>query len=93
MPKSDIKSELEEEPKTILSNSPTSLTDFINIAPADNGTILMQLISIIPGNFVENHRTVLSAEFVKDFIDLLCDVSDYYPKRPRKKPAKKRGKP
>lgn len=93
MPKNDIKSELKEDPEMILSNSPTSMTDYINLAKADNGTLLMQLISAIPDRFIENHRTVISADFVEPFIDMLCGVSDYYPKRPRKKPAKNRKKP
>ena len=90
MPKNDIKSELEEEPEIILSNSPTSSTDFIYLAQADNGSILMQLISAIPKHFIENHRTILSAEFIEPLIDMLCDISNYYPKKPKKKSGKKK---
>ena len=92
MPKNDIKPELEEAPEVILSNSPTSMTDYVKLASADDGTLLMQLVSSIPDHFVENHRTVISGHFVETFVDMLCEISDYYPKRPRKKPAKNRRK-
>ena len=81
--------ESEDMPEIIHSNTPTSSTDIINVAPTDNGSILLQMISLIPDAIIENHRTVLSQDFVEPFIDTLCEVSNYYPQKPKKKTKKK----
>lgn len=77
------------EPVFVPSQTPTSATDYVNIGLSDNGALLLQLISAMPEHLYENHRTVISANFVEHLIDVLCEVAEYYPKKPRKKPAKK----
>ena len=74
----------------IPSQTPTSATDVINVAEADNGRILLQMVSIVPNYIIENHRTVLNSDNVKSFIDIICEVANYYPKRPVKRAAKKK---
>jgi hypothetical protein len=81
--------ESEDLPEFIYSNTPTSSTDIINIAVSKNGAVLMQLLSLIPEAIVENHRTVLSPAYVEEFIDELCDATNYYPKKPTKKTSKR----
>jgi hypothetical protein len=73
----------------IASQTPTSATDVINVAEADNGRLLLQMVSVVPDYIIENHRTVLSSDNVKPFIDIICEVANYYPKKPVKKAVKK----
>ena len=85
--------ESKDMPEIILSNTPTSSTDLVTVAYAKSGAVFIQLISAIPDALIENHRTIMNAEAAKKFIDLLCDATDYYPKKvkkPKKKTAKKR---
>lgn len=73
-----------------ISRTPTSYTDFIQVAHKEKGgDIVFRLISATPYVMIENHRTVLDSEFVKPLIDILCEIADYYPKKPKKKKAKK----
>ena len=81
------------QPKLIPSQTPTSNTDFVNIAQSHDGSVLMQFISFTPDYAHENHRTVMSLEEVKELIDDLCDITKYYPAKPRKKRVIKRRKP
>lgn len=78
-----------EKIRIIPSMSPTSATDYINTAFSKQGTLMLQLMSTMPDFHVENHRTVVSAEYVKHFIKSLCEMADYYPRKPRKKQSKK----
>ncbi len=80
-------------PEFIPSQTPTSATDFVNVAGSKDGSVLMQFVSVTPDFIYENHRTVVNEDFVNDFIDILCSAREYYPKKPRKKsvsPKRKR---
>jgi len=67
-------------------NSPTTWTDIVQIATRADGSLLMTLISSLPDHQgIENHRTVVGSETVQSLIDLLCQSTGYYPKKPRKK--------
>lgn len=92
MPENDTELELMEEPEIILSNTPTSSTDYIHLAQARNGSVLMQLVSILPKHNIENHRTIISQEFIEPFIDMICELTDYYPEKPKRKTSKKKSK-
>lgn len=65
-----------------VSHASTSLTDVVNIAGRGDGSVLLQLLSIIPGGVaIENHRTVMNNPETKSLIDNLCDLLDYYPEK------------
>ncbi len=86
----DEKDDVELELKH--STSPTSYSDYIQVASnKKDGNLILQLISILPDVLIENHRTVLDSGFIKHFIDILCEIIDYYPQKP--KPKKKKRKP
>lgn len=89
----DNKKDSEKEPIFVPSQTPTSATDYINVGVSENGSILLQLISAVPGYAYENHRTVVSADFVEAFIDGLCRLADYYPTKPAKGKARKKAAP
>ena len=69
----------------ISSNTPTSSTDLIRVARKEDGSLFLQLISDLPDGFIENHRTILAKKFVRNFIDSLCYLVDYYPTKPKNK--------
>lgn len=93
MQKNDIKSESMEEPELIISNTPTSSTDYIHLALSRHGSLFMQLVSVLPDHNIENHRTVISREFIEPFIDMICELTEYYPEKPKKRSIKRRRKP
>ncbi len=62
-------------------NEPTSMTDSVNIAKRNNGSLFLQFVSISPDAVIENHRTFIENENVNDFIDSLCKICDYYPRK------------
>ena len=48
------------------------------------------MISELPGLMIENHRTVLNPDVAKRLIDILCDLTGHYPKKPQKRAPKKK---
>ena len=62
-------------------NEPTSMTDRVNIAKRNNGSLFLQFVSISPDAVIENHRTFIENENVNDFIDSLCKICDHFPKK------------
>ena len=74
-----------------LSNNPTSLTDIVNVAFRQDGSIMLSLMSVLPEHAaIENHRTVLNPDTVKSLINILCEVTGHYPPKPRPKRAEKK---
>lgn len=74
--------ETTEEVQIKASTDPTSHTDLINLAMKGDGSVLLQLISLLPGRIgIENHRTVMNDNEAKMFVDNLCDLMDYYPQK------------
>lgn len=84
------KENIKQEPELIPSQTPTSATDYVNIAGSKDGSVLMQFLSVTPEYIYENHRTVINEHFVNELIDILCSVREYYPKKPRKKTVSKK---
>lgn len=92
MPTIKTSKKLKGIPLTI-SDTPTSFTDNIIIGKASDGSILMRFISDIPDLKIENHRTVIREGLAKKLIDILCNQTEYYPQKPKKKTAKPKAKP
>jgi hypothetical protein len=78
-----------KEMEIIRSNTPTSFTDYVRVGGMTEGQIIMQLLSLTPDCIHENHRTVIASDHVKELIDSLCELSEYYPKKPRKQIKKR----
>nr|MBC8359844.1 hypothetical protein [Candidatus Desulfatibia profunda] len=76
------------QPITV-SNTPTSFTDRFIIAKALDGSILLRLISDIPDARIENHRTVIKESLAKQLIEILCEITEYYPQKPKKATSNK----
>lgn len=73
------------------SNDPTSHTDAVHIAAKKSGDlVLMQFFSYIPNRIIENHRTMITLDNVKELIDDLAEMVDYYPIKKSEKPKRKK---
>lgn len=85
-----IKSKYGERTLSI-SETPTSLTDIVQVAKRKDGSVLLRLLSVTPDLMYENHRTVICKNEIISLIDGLCSILKYYPKKPlpKKKPKKK----
>ncbi len=79
-----------DKTRLIPSMSPTSATDYINIALNEQGLLMLQMISSMPDFHIENHRTIVSPSFVENFIKSLCEITNYYPRKPRKSSKSKK---
>lgn len=82
--------ESKDQPELMHSNTPTSFTDRVNIGIATDGFVLMQFLSVIPDLIIENHRTILKPDVANNLIDILCKLTGYYPRKPRRKTPKKK---
>jgi hypothetical protein len=67
--------------KLHLSESATSFTDGFWIAKREDKCILLRLVSSLPSQLVENHRTIMVMDDAKKLVDGLCSALDYYPKK------------
>lgn len=82
------KEDTKEKLAYVQSQTPTTSTDFMQLAMSKKGTVFMQLMSVTPDNIYENHRTIISAEYVNELIDDLCALTKYYPEKPSQKKNK-----
>lgn len=92
---SDNNDSKKDDREFIPSQTPTSATDYVNVAGTKDGSVLMQFVSVTPEYIYENHRTLIANDIMNHLIDTLCDLKEYYPTKPRKgkasaKPKKKR---
>ena len=82
--------ESKDKPESTYSNTPTSYTDMVNIAISSDGFVLLRFFSAIPDLIIENHRTILKPDVAKSLIDMLCELTGYYPQKPRRKTPNKK---
>ena len=75
----------DETVEHILSNSPTSFTDTIEISIRKDKSVLFRLLSFLPEDVViENHRTIIRNENVVELINDLCEKTGYFPDKRKK---------
>lgn len=66
----------------IPDRNPTSSTDRVNIGVRADKSVMLRMWSALPDNtLVENHRTLMTDETVRSFIDTLCSLTGYYSKK------------
>jgi len=72
----------------IRNDLPTLYVDGISASHRDDGINYVRLTTDIPGYIVEQVRLIIDDTHLRGIIDLLCQVLNYFPEKPIKRPRR-----
>jgi hypothetical protein len=71
--------------KIILNNNlPTLHVDSFYLYSREDGKYFIRFVVATPDGEVEQTRIMIAEEDLKELINTLCDISEYYPIKPKK---------
>ena len=71
---------------------PTRFVDNLNIGIRADDMVLLRFLSHMPEGLHEEARLMTGKAHLKRFIESMCGVLDYYPKKPKVASSKRKSK-
>lgn len=76
-------------PKLIINNDlPTLYVDGLRISHRDDGMNYLSLRTNLPDYNIEQVRLIIDDQHLTSIIDLICEIIEYFPEKPTKKPRR-----